>query len=144
LAKKDKDKQKEDFLKEIKVDENEPVRKISRDTLAKPRVIRKISGSNKQEEMSPTKALRKNSGSTKQQEEMSPTNGDPSQKSIPVLKRKSKIENGFEIQEVDAANLVEEKRKSKNFSFDSYAQMQANVPIYTSGEYQRMMEQLKT
>jgi len=66
------------------------------------------------------------------------------QKVHPVLSRRKKGENGVEIvQEIDTGILLEGRKKSANFSFGSFEDMQANAPKHRSGEYQRIIGQYK-
>jgi len=84
----------------------------------------------------PTSPPRKMSGPHSKTPVNSPGNNG-SAKKRPVLVRKKKGENGAEvIQEVDTSIHIEEKKKSNNFSFESFEDMQANAPTHRSGEFQ--------
>jgi len=164
FAKKEKAKQKAEYLKEIEAKEKENDddtnskrrEKISKDVtegFVKPlrKVVRNNSTTTKLDE-SPQKHIHPSEKPTSPPRKMSPHSKTPvnspgnngSAKLRPVLVRKKKGENGAEIiQEVDTAILIEEKKKSNNFSFESFEDMQANAPTHRSGEFQRIMEQLK-
>jgi len=145
LAKKEKAKQKEAYLREIDTKEKEndtdSKRIFSKEVKPLRKIVQTTSNNNNNTNNNNT-----NNNSTENSTTTSPSRkiSLSNNKKHPVLTRRKKGENGVEIiQEMDTAVLVEEKRKSSNFSFESFEDMQANVPTHRSGEYQRIMEKLK-